>query len=82
MRPSFLTNYLIKKIFRYPTLKTYYFSDPKKLLCLKCRITRRGPCLRVETCSEIKVKSKTKVLNLLVDTFSTSLTIVVLDIEK
>ncbi len=41
----------------------------------ECRITWRGPCLRVETCSEIKVKSKTKVLNLLVDIFATSLTI-------
>ncbi len=32
-------------------------------------------CLRVETCSEIKVKSKPKVLNLLVDIFATSLII-------
>ncbi len=42
---------------------------------LKCRITWRGPCLRVENCSEIKVKSKPKVLNLLVDIFATSLTV-------
>ncbi len=40
-------------------------------ISLKCRITWRGPCLRVETCSEIKGKSKTKVLNLLVDIFAT-----------
>ncbi len=43
-------------------------NSNKKLLfqSLKCRITWRGPCLRVKTCSEIKVKSNIKVLNLLV----------------
>jgi hypothetical protein len=47
---------------------------------MACHYPEIGPsekslsCLRVETCSEIKVKSKPKVLNLLVDIFATSLT--------